>query len=262
MSKEKDFINFFRSASQHLEKKTKPSKKNQKKQIDQTKDLINKYRAEYANVDLDVLRNMIELKDITSQEKTDTPDQSFSAIEQRLGTDESGETLRQERWGKEVKCPACGSTDIKKLSAKQQKTAYIYRYQCNSCNEKFNDDSDTAMESGVPALYTWMMCWYLYGCTNSLQYIATKLGIDVATVELMIEYMQKLFKAKQPLTNFLTFDEWSLRYGKSYQQAMQQNLNKKEVLFKGDTAKTPTDTAEYRRQKNRGPNPKAPKPRS
>lgn len=264
-----EFINFFRKASKHLDKKTpanKPStsekkstppptaeKKSAKKEIDTAKELINKYRAQYADVDLDVLRNMIELKDITSQPKTEQPDNSLKEIKKRLGDPETGETLRQERWDKKVTCPYCKSDKIKKLAAEEQKSAHIYKYNCLNCHENFDDDSETEMEGGVPPLYTWMLCWYLFGCTNSLQYIASKLGLDVGTVELMIQYMQKLFKSEQPLTNFLTFDEWSLKYGKSYKSIMQDSLTKKEVLFGLDTAKTPGDTAEYRKQKNRGP---------
>lgn len=261
-----EFMSYFRKASQHLDNneqknvEEKEDKKHPAKDThqDKHKEKVSEYLAQYPNVNLDVLRNLNELKEITKQPKTDEPDEALAGIEQRLGMPEASETLRQERWGKTIKCPECTSEQIQKLAASEQKDPNIYRYVCLSCWITFNDDSNTEMETELPPLYTWMLCWYLFGCTNSIQYISTKLGLDHSLVEMMLKYMQKIFKAEKPLTNFLTFDEWSNQYGKTYKKAIKENLIKKEVLLGRDTAETPADTHEYKKQKNnyRGPNPK------
>lgn len=256
-----EFINSFRKASQHLDKNENNKSKEEtppKQDHDIQKELVRHYREEYSHVDLDVLRNLNEIKEITQSTNSEAPDKALAGIEKRLGEPEVGETLRQERWGKKVKCPECASEQVQKLADSEQKVPHIYKYVCLSCWVTFNDDSHTEMESELPPLYTWMLCWYLYGCTSSIQYIATKLGLDTGLVEMMIKYMQKIFKSSQPLTNFLTFDEWSMKYGKTYKSLIKENLVKKEVLLGRDTAETPADTHEYKKQKDnfRGPNPK------
>ena len=78
----------------------------------------------------------------------------------------------------------------------------------------------------------------------------------VAVVEDMLAQMQKLFHAKQPLTRFLTYDEWA-KQSEHYQRKIQEEIiEKKEVLLTGEATKQPTDTAEHRRQQERRRNPK------
>jgi transposase-like protein len=265
----KDFINHFRKDSKHLDHKDSEPKDDhiqKNPQVELAKEMINAYRDSYSDVDLKVLRNLIELKDITSESKKAKPDHSYKEIEKRLGTSETEETLVQERWHGKVKCPACGSKNIKKLSSEQQNPKEHYKYQCQDCLAIFDDASGTPLESGKPPLHTWMFCWYLLGCTDSLQYIATKLGLELPMVEYMVRHMQKLFKSQKPLAHFSTFEEWSFKHGKSYKQKIQHEMEKKE-LHQGETAATPQDTHEYNRQKARARNPQShtphiPKPKN
>ena len=243
----KHFINHFRKDSKHLDhQKSKTTKAHQ--QVEVAKELINSYRTQYANVDLDVLRNLIELKEITSEPKQDNPDNSYKEIKKRLGPKESIETLSQERWHNKIACPACGSKKIEQVNSE-------FKYHCVNCNNSFNDDTGTPIEAGSPPLSTWMFCWYLLGCTDSLQYIASKLGLDLPMVELMVRHMRQLFKSNQPLKHFMSFDEWSLKHGKSYKHAIQKELAHKKELLGHDSGESPKDTAEYRRQKQRAQDP-------
>lgn len=241
-----DFINSFRKASKHLDTKAKQTNVSANTpEVEIAKNMINAYRETYADVDINVLRNLIELKDITREPKKSIPDDAFLLIKKRLGTEESKETLHNERWHGKVICPNCNSKNIKLLSTKE------YKYLCLECQENFNDATGTPLETGTPPLSTWMFCWYLLGCTDSLQYIAAKLGLDLATVELMVRQMQKMFKSQQPLTNFMTFEEWSLKHGKSYKERIKHEMHKQQELHTGENPNAPKDTAEYRRQKER-----------
>jgi transposase-like protein len=253
----KDFINHFRKDSKHLDKstETKPHTPAKNPEVEIAKEMINAYRKHYQDIDLDVLRNLIELKDITNAPKQANPDASFNAIEQRLGEAESNETLRRERWHNKISCPNCGSHRIRNLNHTEQKAHGNFRYNCLECNQYFNASTGTPIESGSPPLSTWMFCWYLLGCTDSLQYIANKLGLDLPTVEAMVRQMQKLFKSQQPLTHFMSFEEWSLKHGTSYKKRIQHEFSRKQELYRGDTTGVPHDTREYARQKNRAHNP-------
>lgn len=231
---------------------TKPSAKD--KAVEQAKDFINKYRKSFENaksIDTDVLLHLAALKRITSHHKRDKPDKAFQEIQQHLGDAESGETLRQERWHGTVVCVHCNSKRVKRLAQEQQKSPHNHRYVCLDCEETFNDDSETKIESGVPPLNSWMLCWYLLGCTNSLQYIASKLGLSMATIEMMVNHMQKLFKAEQPLANMLSFEEWSAQHGIKYKPIIEEVISKQTVLYGMDIAGVAKDTGEYRRMKER-----------
>ncbi len=262
-----DFIKYFRKLNSiggkdkaKTPEKPKPTLK-PTEQAELAKNEINRYRQKYAGVDVQVLSKLIALKDITREPKQDNPEQAYEQIKHYLGDAESAETLRQERWPDKIHCPFCNSTNVKQLKPAQQKNKYIHKYQCLDCHEIFNDDSGSTIEKNVPPIHTWMMCWYLLGCTNSIQFIANKLGLDLAMVEMMILHMQKLFKANQPLTNFMSFDEWALVHGKSYKSIMQAALAKKSELYSGyksslvDGKGVESDTAETRRQKQRAEDP-------
>jgi len=74
---------------------------------------------------------------------------------------------------------------------------------------------------------------------------------------MMVAHMQKLFKAKQPLNHFLTFDEF-LRHGESHKVRLKESLAKKEEMLRGYSLGAAKDQHEVDRQtKNRNnPSPK------
>lgn len=201
-----------------------------------------------------VLANMQMLKSIVDQPKEDRPELRFNQIRTHLGEPECHQTVREERWHPSVFCPYCESTNVKRLDPAEQKSRYNFRYQCVSCSKKFNDDSETPFEGGFPPLEVWMQVWYLVGCTTSLPYIAAKLNLDPQLVQQMINQLQKVFNAKQPLTKFLKYEEWAKQAG-HYKKAIKEHIMKKGDLLKGYSVTQPGDTAEYRRQKERRERP-------
>lgn len=231
--------------------------------VEKAKDFINKYRKDneaFKNVNPDVLLHLAALKKIISKPKQDKPDASFNEINKHLGEAESSETLRQERWNGKTRCPKCNSNNVKRVSEDLQKTKFNYKYICLDCDHNFNDDDGTKIETGVPSLRTWMFCWYLLGCTNSLQYIANKLGLSLTLVEMMVHHMQKLFQAEQPLTHMLSFEDWAAQHGIKYKPVIEAAIAKQSELHRGEIApvmfgtSAPKDTHEYRKIKNRAQN--------
>ncbi len=182
--------------------------KDDDKQVVAAKEIINRYRNTYKHISPDVLFNLSALKNAATQPEAGADlDQTAEEIRSRLGAEESGVTFREERWQGKVICPFCNAKHIKRLPIEQQTSHENHKYLCLDCKQTFNDDTNTKIESGVPPLHTWMFCWYLLGTSTSIQYIATKLGLSPATVEMMIQHMQRLFKSNEPMQHFMSFDE-------------------------------------------------------
>lgn len=249
------------------------SRKSKDQAVEQAKEFINKYRKDnerFKDVNPEVLLHLEALKKIISYPKQDKPDNSFTQINKHLGEAESSETLRQERWHNQVHCPKCNSNHIKRLTADEQNAKDNHKYKCLDCNNTFNDDDGSKIETGVPPLRTWMFCWYLLGCTNSLQYIAGKLGLNISLIEMMVHHMQKLFQAEQPLTHMLSFEDWASQHGIKYKPVIEASIAKQTELHRGEVSPAtfitsmPKDTHEYRKIKDRaqglGPDGKPRKP--
>jgi hypothetical protein len=73
----------------------------------------------------------------------------------------------------------------------------------------------------------------------------------MATIEMMVHHMQKIFKSEQPLTHMLSFEEWSAQHGIKYKPVIEAAIAKQTVLYGKDIAGVAKDTAEYRRMKDR-----------
>lgn len=206
-----------------------------------------------------VTTNLKTLKSIVDEPKEDKPELRFSKIKQHLGEPESHETVRHERWPENIQCPNCKSKRLKRLPQTPPHSPDNHRYQCLDCATTFNDDSDTPFEKGIPPLNIWMQCWYLMGCTDSLNYIAAKLNLDIALVEFMTRELKKIFNAQKPLTRFLDFEEWSKQSVRLREQ-LKEDLLKQYERLNANVATAPKDTAEFRRQQNirRGLSPTAP----
>jgi len=195
-----------------------------------------------------VFSNLQSLKNIVNQPKEEAPGLRFSKINQHLSTPETYETVRQERWD-EISCPKCKSTHLKRMAQIPPQSPHNHRYHCLDCDTIFNDDTGTAMARGLPPLNIWMQCWYLLGCTDSLNYIAVKLGLDLPTIEVMVRQLQKTFNAKQPLVKLKNFEDWNKQSNQLRVQLKHDLLAQYERL-NANIATVPKDTAEHRRQEN------------
>lgn len=238
-------------------KQTKEVKeaKEVKKSEEQSRDLSTKaileafQQNELESLQLDsVYANLQSLKNIVNQPKEEAPGLRFSKINQHLGTPETYETVRHERW-QEICCPKCKSTHLKRIAQVPPQSSHNHRYHCLDCDTVFNDDTGTPLARGLPPLNVWMQCWYLLGCTDSLNYIAAKLGLDLPTVEVMVRQLQKTFNAKQPLVKLKNFEEWS-KQSQPLRVQLKHDLLEQYERLNANIATVPKDTAEHRRQEN------------
>jgi len=85
--------------------------------------------------------------------------------------------VRDLRWPDGVKCPQCGSGDIKKRGFHSQQ-AHRQRYECLGCERQFDDLTDTIFEGHHQPLRVWVLCLYFMGLNLSNQQIAAELDLD------------------------------------------------------------------------------------
>lgn len=173
----------------------------------------------------------------------------FKQLKDNLGTDETYETVRQERWYPNIKCPSCDSKYIKRLPQHPNVSSSNHRYLCLDCHLEFQDDDELPTTQDLPPINIWMQCWYLMGCSDSLSYIATVLGLDLATVEFMAEQLRLLFNANAPMSSDLDFEEWE-QQSLELRKQLQDDLLKRFEVLNANVSTTPKDTSEFRRQQN------------
>ncbi len=195
------------------------------------------------------LNNLEILRDLVNEPKEEMLGLRFTKIKEHLGSPESYETVRQERWHEGINCPNCRSQQIKRVAHRSTESPNKHRYRCLNCDLEFADDSGTAVGTGVPPLNVWMQCWYLMGCTDSLNYIAARLNLEVGVVENMVKELKRIFNAQKPLTNLLKFEEWEKK-SEDLRKKLSDDLIKQYELLDANIATSPKDTSEFRRQQN------------
>ena len=207
----------------------------------------------------ELMRNMASLKQIVTQPKELEPNDRSEMISKYLEEEEANETIKIERWHPNVYCPKCKSTNIIVLNEdnknkEKNKDKIIQgkrKYKCKSCNNEFSDDTDTPIEHSSISMQTWMECWYLLGITDSLDFIAAKLNLDITTIRVMVRLLQRLFRAQQPLTKFVSYDDW---YGESsylQEKIKEQLVDKFDQLLGKIAVNQAKDTREETRQQER-----------
>jgi transposase-like protein len=200
------------------------------------------------NHDDAVKENLKNLKKWVDEPKEPKPDLRFFHIKNHLKTPEVYETLRQERWQPMIHCPQCQSYNVNRLVQIPPQPPENHRYRCQDCFFEFNDDTGTPLgESGPPTIQTWIECWYLWGCTDSLNYIAHRLGLDIHTVERMLYLLQKLFKAERPLSRLEKspkLEEQSQKLKERFKLEIQKTYERLNMQL----SNIPTDTQQNRQR--------------
>lgn len=227
------------------------------KDIQETKAALKQTKNDYLDIAEEhlhsdnMLNNLKALQNALEQPKEELPELRFTqVIKKQLGEVEAHETVRQDRWPENIRCPNCQSINLKRIVQVPPSPVTNHRYRCLDCDEVFSDDSGTPFEKGVPPLNVWMQCWYLMGCTDSLNYITAKLNLDFATVEAMVRQLRKIFNAQKPLTNFLKYEDWN-KQADLLRKQLQEELLKQYEQLDANVATAPKDSAEFRRQQIR-----------
>ncbi len=194
-----------------------------------------------------ILAELHNLKDLSASVPEKKPEMRFLSLK-RLNESVAHEGFRQDRWHSNIHCPNCRSTYLRRLPQVPTKSHHNHRYQCLACGMFFSDDTGTPMEQGLPPLQIWMQCWYLLGFTDSLSFIANKLGLDIPTVEFMVRQLRQTFHAQQPQID-MDYIDWN-KQSDHLRAQLKEDLMKQYERLNANIATAPKDTAEFRRQKN------------
>jgi transposase-like protein len=176
------------------------------------------------------------------------PDLRFFHIQNHLKTPEVYETLRQERWQPLIHCPQCQSYNIIRLAQIPPQPPENHRYRCQDCDFEFSDDTGTPLaDPGPPTIQTWIECWYLWGCTDSLNYIAHRLGLEIHTVERMLYLLQQLFQADKPLSR-LDASSQKDEQSRILKERFRLEIQKTYERLNMQLANIPLDTMQHRQR--------------
>lgn len=174
-------------------------------------------------------------------------EQKAEQIKTLLGSGEAYQILRQTRWPDGMQCIDCHSRNLRRLPQRPTDSEHNHRYRCLDCRLEFNDDDGVVTGGAIDQpLNTWMQCWYLMGCTDSLNYIAHCLGVDLHIVEWMVQRLRTLFQLNAPSRQALKkADDQQhnlLLHGKPDLLASYEALN-------ANITTVPIDTTEHDRQR-------------
>lgn len=103
-------------------------------------------------------------------------------IQQLIDDAKCFEVVRGMHWPEGVRCPYCGSAEIRKRGHDERQTAR-QRYECKACGRQFDDLSGTIFEGHHQPLQVWIVCLYLMGLNLSNQQIAAELDLDKDAVQ-------------------------------------------------------------------------------
>jgi transposase-like protein len=121
-------------------------------------------------------------------------------LEQLIDDAKCYEAIRDLRWPDHATCPKCGSTQIQKRGH-HDLCSYRQRYQCQSCNQQFEDLSGTIFEGHHRPLRTWVVCLNLMGLHLSNEQIAAEVDLPVNEVQTMTGQLREgVVVKKSPLT--------------------------------------------------------------
>ena len=100
------------------------------------------------------------------------------------------EQVRSLRWPDKVTCPHCGSPEIIRRG-KDDTQPERQRYQCKSCDKRFDDLTGTVFEGHHQPLKVWVLCLYLMSLNLSNQQIARELGLNKDDAQAMTEQLRR-----------------------------------------------------------------------
>ncbi len=106
-------------------------------------------------------------------------------------------TVRDMRWPDGVQCPACGSPDIIK-QGRDETQPERQRYQCKSCDRRFDDLTDTIFAGHHQPLRIWILCLYFMGLNLSNAQIAQELDLNKDDVHQMTTQLRQGIVVKKP----------------------------------------------------------------
>jgi transposase-like protein len=106
------------------------------------------------------------------------------------------ETVRELRWPDGMRCPHCGSAEVRKRGH-DERQPHRQRYACKGCGRQFDDLSGTIFEGHHQPLRVWVLCLYFMGLNLSNQQIAAELELDKDAVQDMTTQLREGIAVKK-----------------------------------------------------------------
>jgi transposase-like protein len=105
--------------------------------------------------------------------------------------------IRQLRWKEGVICPNCDSSQtIRRGFASSQR--HSQRYQCKTCDKRFDDLTGTVLAGHHQPLSVWVLCLYFMGLNLSNAQIAQELDLNKDDLHFMTEHLRTGIDKKKP----------------------------------------------------------------
>lgn len=118
-------------------------------------------------------------------------------IQNLIDNEQCYRTVRDLRWPDGVTCSHCESTEIIKRG-KDDTEPYRQRYQCHSCNKRFDDLTNTVFAGHHQPLKTWIIFLYFMGLNLSTNQIAQELSINGSDAHFMAKALRQGIVDKKP----------------------------------------------------------------
>jgi len=108
--------------------------------------------------------------------------------------------VRELRWPDGVRCPKCASGKVTKRGFHTQQ-AHRQRYECQDCEQQFDDLSGTIFEGHHQPLRVWVLCLYFMGLNLSNEQIGAELDLSPGEAQEMTSRLRQGVVDKKSLSN-------------------------------------------------------------
>ena len=159
-------------------------------------------------------------------------------------------TVRDMRWPDGVRCPDGDSPEITQ-QGRDETQPERQRYQCKSCERRFDDLADTIFAGHHQPLRIWILCSYLMGLNLSNTQIAQELDLNKDDAHHMTTQWRQGIASKAPsptLSGEVECDEVYLVAGHKGQS---DEVAKKGAPVEGDDSKAHGDVARLKARNRR-----------
>lgn len=119
-------------------------------------------------------------------------------IKQLVSEAQCYEVIRTLRCQGKVNCPHCDSLEIIKRGYHDHQN-HRQRYECKTCQKRFDDVSETVLAGHHQPLSVWILCLYFMGLNLSTAQIARELDLNKDDLQFMTEHLRTGIDKKKSL---------------------------------------------------------------
>ena len=159
-------------------------------------------------------------------------------------------TVRAMRWPDGVMCPHCDSPEITK-QGRDETQPERQRYQCKSCERRFDDLTDTLFAGHHQPLRIWILCSYLMGLNLSNAQIAQELDLNKDDAHHMTTQLRQGIVSKNPSSTLSGAVECDEVYLVAGHKGQPDEVAKKGAGADDGDSKAPGDVARLKARSRR-----------